>query len=239
VYVKSLNISHVPLNFHPDKSSVNGAIDNLVYISPQREFLYITDLSVSSPYSQSQPLPSRRFEHLSCFFPGVLALGAQMLTDDEITPQEREKWQWAAEGIAWGCALMYRDTVCAISFGSKRYVVLTYARQPTGIGPEEVVVRYQGTTNKPDSDYVLRYGRWKELVETWEAKGRPHEKPPGVGHLPNPVKHGMFRSIIQLTSSNQAQLVDFQLRTRTTSSNTTSIYCDQRYVNCHRLGLRS
>lgn len=95
-----------------DKSSINAAIDNLVYLSPKRQLLYVTDTGLPNPEFKTQsPLPSGRFEHLSCFFPGLLALGAETLWDDEITSQEREKWKWVAEGIAWSCAMMYRDTV--------------------------------------------------------------------------------------------------------------------------------
>jgi len=151
------------------KSSINGVLDNLIYLSPHRQLLYVTDIGRPSPFSKEQKLvPSHKFEHLACFLPGLLALGANSLWEDEASIQERERWKWAAEGIAWSCATMYRDT-------------------PTGIGPEEVIFKYTGTSHKPED--ILQHGRWKESIDSWERQGRPMPKPPGVGSLARPIKH--------------------------------------------------
>lgn len=50
--------------------------------------------------------PSHTLEHLSCFLPGVLALGAHTL---DLPPAERERHQWAAEGLAYTCWVSYVD----------------------------------------------------------------------------------------------------------------------------------
>jgi hypothetical protein len=96
-----------------DKSSINTVLDNLVFLSPTREFLYVTDLGMPAPEANNVRTPSRRFEHLSCFLPGLLALGAEQLTVQagECTAEEQEKWMWAAEGLAHSCWLMYVDQV--------------------------------------------------------------------------------------------------------------------------------
>ena len=57
-----------------------------------------------------------RLEHLSCYLPGVLALGAFTL---DLTPEEKERHQWAAYGLASTCAI-------------------TYADQASGLGPDQV-----------------------------------------------------------------------------------------------------
>jgi len=57
-----------------------------------------------------------RLEHLSCYLPGVLALGAFTL---DLTPEEKELHQWAAYGLASTCAI-------------------TYADQASGLGPDQV-----------------------------------------------------------------------------------------------------
>ena len=44
-----------------------------MYITPNRELVFVTDTSGSKFF------PSRSFEHLACFFPGLLALGAHSL----------------------------------------------------------------------------------------------------------------------------------------------------------------
>jgi len=41
-------------------TSANGIIDNLIYISPQRNLLYATDLNSGRP--------THKYEHLTCFF---------------------------------------------------------------------------------------------------------------------------------------------------------------------------
>ncbi len=60
--------------------------------------------------------PSHKFEHLSCFLPGMLALGVHTLP---LSPRDRELHQWAAHGLAYTCWL-------------------TYAESETGLGPDEM-----------------------------------------------------------------------------------------------------
>lgn len=68
-------------------NAVRGILGNLVFLSPKRNLLYITDTTGL--------IPSRKFEHLSCFFPGLLALGAETLPDSVMSQQERELHMWA------------------------------------------------------------------------------------------------------------------------------------------------
>lgn len=91
-------------------------INNLLYLSPTRNLLYVTDVYM---IPDAGATPSRRFEHLSCFLPGLLALGAHTLPEHAMPPHVRELHMWAASGLAYSCWLMYAD-------------------QPTGLGPEEV-----------------------------------------------------------------------------------------------------
>ncbi|TDL23978.1 seven-hairpin glycosidase [Rickenella mellea] len=97
-------------------TQANLIIENLLYLSPKRNLLYVTDvwMNPTGPYA-----PSRKFEHLSCFLPGLLALGAYTLPDHALPPSQRERHWWAAKGLTRTCWLMYHD-------------------QPTGLGPEEV-----------------------------------------------------------------------------------------------------
>lgn len=87
---------------------MNAVINNLLFLTPNRGLLYVTDTEGG--------LPTYKFEHLSCFLPGLLALGVHTLTD-RLTPRERELHGWAAHGLAYTCWM-------------------TYADQATGLGPD-------------------------------------------------------------------------------------------------------
>lgn len=68
--------------------AMQGILENLVFLSQTRNLLYVTDTNSFAP--------SRKFEHLSCFFPGLLALGASTLPDTIMSSRERELHMWAA-----------------------------------------------------------------------------------------------------------------------------------------------
>lgn len=82
---------------------VNGVINNLFYLSPNRKLLYVTDTADSR-----EPYPSGKLEHLSCFLPGMIALGAKYMDNDDdanadFDPEMKEIWEWAAKGLATTC----------------------------------------------------------------------------------------------------------------------------------------
>ncbi|KAG6374849.1 glycoside hydrolase family 47 protein [Boletus reticuloceps] len=148
-------------------------INNLLYISSQRELLYVTDSTIH----MNQTATSHSFEHLSCFFPGLLALGAHLLPlnnletiginitqlGDDLPPKYRQGYEaladfdladlhiWAAEGIAQMCYLSYAD-------------------QPSGLGPDTVSMRI-------DQSGEIR---WMDEMRRWKASGQIGP-PPGVG----------------------------------------------------------
>ena len=93
---------------HTDIKSANGIINNLLFLTPNRKLLYVTDTR--------NGLPSHIFEHLSCFLPGLLALGAHTL---DLPAREKELHLWAARGLAYTCWISYSD-------------------QATGLGPDQM-----------------------------------------------------------------------------------------------------
>lgn len=117
-----------------------------MFLSPKRKLLYVTDLSFGNP--------THVFEHLSCFLPGLLALGAHTL---QLSPKDKELHQWAAEGLAYTC-------------------YMTYADQATGLGPDEMIIDQWAEGNKA--------GTWLSHVKEWEDAGRPGDKPPGLREVP-------------------------------------------------------
>ena len=94
-----------------DIKSATGIINNLIYQTPTRGLLYAGDIVRGSL--------DHRLEHLSCYLPGILALGAYTLPDAELPPKQKEIHRWAAHGLAYTCAVSYAD-------------------QQTGLGPDQM-----------------------------------------------------------------------------------------------------
>jgi len=83
-------------------------------------------------------LPSHTFEHLSCFLPGLLALGAATL---ELPAADKERHEWAAIGLAYTCWL-------------------TYADQSTGLGPDEMSMKHW--LKDEDGLWVNQLAKWEK-----------------------------------------------------------------------------
>lgn len=128
----------------PDLKSANAIINNLLYITPKRHLLFVTDTNDGKP--------SYTFEHLSCFLPGLLALGVHTIPD--LSPRDKELHTWAAEGLAFTCWMSYAD-------------------QATGLGPDEMKM-------KMDDWGEDKQGKWMTHIERWEKEGRPGGVPPGL-----------------------------------------------------------
>ncbi|KAH6888930.1 mannosyl-oligosaccharide 1,2-alpha-mannosidase [Coprinopsis sp. MPI-PUGE-AT-0042] len=155
--------------------TMRSIIDNLLYVSPTRGLLYVTDLQ----HRQKPNIrPSHKLEHLSCFLPGLLALGAYQIPlhtfeapplEHKFPKEERERHRLAAEGLAYTCWVLYAD-------------------QASGVGPDEVWFRWggkEGPSAEPE--------KWVDVMKRWEAEGiKPRQmsnkgdesKPPGVREPP-------------------------------------------------------
>jgi len=133
-----------------------GAISQLVFVSPHRHLIYITDINEHSVTGQ--------FEHLSCFFPALLALGNSTLSS--LTPNEIELHQMAALGLAESCWLLYKDT-------------------KTGLGPEDVLF-------DPFKPGDMQSGRFIEHYDAWVAAGRRGAGPIGFNPPPKPMESRLY-----------------------------------------------
>lgn len=174
---------------HTDLRFTSYVINNLLFLTPERQLLYVTDATIR----KYRIAPTHTFEHLACFFPGLLALGVHLLPlnhldalgidattlVDDLLPADRRAYAdlaefnladlhlWAAEGLAQTC-------------------YLTYADQPTGLGPEIV---------RMDVDPKEGGIRWMDAMRAWkfgEGSGKgsgglgwlwdrePGRSPPGV-----------------------------------------------------------
>jgi len=127
--------------------SVDGVIEKMLYLSSKRDLLFLTILN------------ARRveyiFEHLACFYAGLLALGVEVL-GSALTQEQADLHRWAAEGLTNTCYLIY-------------------AEAENGLGAEAVQMIYN-VKQKPT--------RWMDVVRRWERKGRQGGVPPGVRGIP-------------------------------------------------------
>lgn len=130
--------------------AASGIINHLLYLSPIRNLLYVTDVTNGNP--------SHVFEHLSCFLPGLFALGAHTLN---LSTRDKELYKWAASGLAYTCWM-------------------TYADHPTGLGPDEVTMKTWPGDGRTD-------GKWMQHVKAWENAGSPGGLPPGVVEAAKPT----------------------------------------------------
>ena len=116
-YLSSTRFSKIKSKIFTDIKSATGIINKLIYQTPERGLLYPVDIRSGTPI--------HRLQHLSCYLPGVLALGASLLPDSELSPKQKEIHRWAAHGLAYTCYISFAD-------------------QESGIGPEEMYMSMNG-----------------------------------------------------------------------------------------------
>ncbi|KAF8186285.1 glycoside hydrolase family 47 protein [Pholiota molesta] len=135
--------------------SANGIIKNLIHVTPNRGLMYAGDME--------NKVVSHRYQHLTCYLPGMLMLGVSVL---DLTPEERELHQWAAEGLTYTCYISYRD-------------------QKTNLGPEIMsMVPAPGLSEPPpekdrskrdysnsDAKYMLRPETVESIFYMWRFTG--------------------------------------------------------------------
>ncbi|CCO31298.1 mannosyl-oligosaccharide alpha-1,2-mannosidase [Rhizoctonia solani AG-1 IB] len=123
----------------------DSIISHMLYISPNRKLLYVTDIS------GTMHTPTGKLEHLSCFLPGLFALGADQLTEKEgMTKQRKERYMWAAIGLTNTCIGVYEDMQTGKCVGAE-------------------LVQFQ--TQNP---------KWIDELTKWESTRKPGDLPPGV-----------------------------------------------------------
>lgn len=146
-----------------DLRSMESVLEHLLYLSPTRDLLYVTDVSTAplSAAKNNALVPSHVFEHLSCFISGLLALGASTLTPaDGLSEADRELHMWAAKGLGYSCWITYQDF-------------------EAGLGPDEVVMDHVPTTSGDPHE-----SKWLPAVKQWIVDGRPGGVPPGLAEVP-------------------------------------------------------
>lgn len=136
-----------------DMQSIDHILSTNLYLSPRRSLLYVTDTFGPAH------APLHRLDHLSCFFPGLLALGVTTLHPSAFPAHSnREMHLWAAVGLGETCWRMYADA-------------------PSGLGPEVVGMALppKGPDAKPNSKTTNV--KWADAVAKWKKGGMRGEVP--------------------------------------------------------------
>lgn len=185
---------------------MTGVIKNLLYVTPKRQILYVTDVFASSSPSDPSTVhvePSRKFEHLSCFLPGLLALGVHTL-GDELPPAERTLHKWAAEGLAYSCWLMYADDPHGLASEEVLFEKMDHGR----LRPGGEWIPYQtGAYGEDDGIVNLRTDeKWFDALERWRKDGSKGS-PPGV-----PRKNGQGGVTEPMPTADDGRKEYFPLR---------------------------
>ncbi|KAH9479527.1 Mannosyl-oligosaccharide alpha-1,2-mannosidase IA [Psilocybe cubensis] len=181
-------LSSADLRYTSDIRATTYIITNLLYLSPTRNLLYVTD-AIAGSYNQ-QDTPSHIQEHLSCFFPGLLALGAHTLPLDNLAGMgvdfealaNTDSYGLGGQGYAKIRGYNLKELHMWAAKGLGQTCWATYADQPTGLGPEEILMQIRtgqktwmaagGTWSQKPVSYL-----WIDAVEKWRQSG-------GKGVLP-------------------------------------------------------
>lgn len=161
-----------------DIRATTNIITNLLYLSPTRHLLYVTD-TVSSTFER-RGSPTHVFEHLSCFLPGLFALGAHTLPLDKldllgidlIQLGASEDYGYAAKAYRRLSSYNLKELHLWAAEGLAQTCWLTYADQPTGLGPDEVVMKFTpktlaGNRYQAEADNYL----WINALDKWKKSG--------------------------------------------------------------------
>ena len=134
-------------------------INNLLYLSPTRHMLYVTDLRLT------RGAPSGVLEHLSCFLPGLFALGAHLIPLDDLQSLGIDYLDLAADLSSIdhdGYTILSRYNLKKLHMwaakGLAETCYLTYADQPSGLCPDEIL-------------FVSGSIPWMQAMEEWRMHG--------------------------------------------------------------------
>ncbi|KAJ6592323.1 glycoside hydrolase family 47 protein [Mycena vulgaris] len=177
-------------------------LTNLLYVSPTRRLLYVTD--TSSATFEHAGRPTHKMEHLSCFLPGLLALGAHTLPLDDPVALGLDL-QALGAGFGWaerGYATLsrqrsLRETHLWAAAGLAETCYMLYADQPSGLAPDVTVFKLGNSAAwgmDKNGKWMEGGGRrWIDEVEAWRVGGagsgtwKGRRLPPGVGEGIQPM----------------------------------------------------
>ncbi len=133
------------------------------------------------PVHEERGKPSHIMEHLSCFLPGLFALGVHTLPWDQFDSlnlnlgelASQGKFGFAGEGYRRLSGYKLKDLHMWAAEGLAQTCWLMYADQPAGLSPDEIVVR-------ASAEEVAGPGTvWMDAMDQWKASGA-RGSPPGT-----------------------------------------------------------
>ncbi|KAI0278972.1 glycoside hydrolase [Russula brevipes] len=156
-----------------DLRSESSILENLTYISPNRNLLYVTNAFVDSDGAID---PTHVFEYLTCFVPVALALGAATL------PNVPRTHLWAARGLASTCWVLYADSPTGLARRGRderevRVVILGWSvgNSPRAVGAQRTST--WGSTSQTSLAIFCVRRRWKAFISrttgdvVWRERG--------------------------------------------------------------------
>ncbi|KAJ6582035.1 glycoside hydrolase family 47 protein [Mycena capillaripes] len=210
-------------------------LTNLLYVSPTRRLMYVTD--TSSATFEHAGRPTHKMEHLSCFLPGLLALGAHTLPLDDPVALGLDLRElgagtgWAERGYsALARQHSLRETHLWAAAGLAETCYMLYADQPTGLAPDEVGFKLTDSSRwglSKEGKWLEGGGkRWIDAVEAWRKAGagsgtwKGRRLPPGVGEDTKPL---VYTEIERTRGTGQgrdysAKKLEYLLRPETVES---------------------
>jgi hypothetical protein len=125
------------------------------YKLKQKSLYYLQELHSGSPDS--------KFEHLTCFVPGMLALGVRQLTEEEI---EQQSQSFSPEDRQY----IKPSTMLKVAKQLLETCVYLYESQPTGIGPDTVSF-HPDRIDIIESKYLLRPETIESIYIMYQVTG--------------------------------------------------------------------
>ena len=135
-------------------------------------YLGILSNGTSTPGIRLSILPTNKFEHLSCFLPGLLALGVHTL-GDELPPGERTLHLAAAEGLTYSRWLIYAEGLHGLATDEVMFERMERRRMCPG--GEWIPVE----TGAEEGMGLRKDEKWFDAYDKWQMEGAKGS-PPGV-----------------------------------------------------------
>lgn len=132
-------------------------------------------------------VPTHKLEHLSCFLPGLLALGAHTLPLDNLASMGIN-FDDLARGLSGESKLGYaklkgynlKDVHMWAAESLAQTCYMTYADQPSGMGPDEVVMYTSAERGYQHGAQKSGGGeKWIDALVKWKESGS-RTIPPGL-----------------------------------------------------------
>lgn len=144
---------------------MEGMINHLMYLSRDRNLLFVTDIG-------NWGTPSGNMEHLSCYLPGVLALGARLLDPEYPWTNRRSSRIYPRAPVPTIDLRATLDLHMRAATGLAHTCWVMYDEMESGIGPEILHFNPPDTEEHVQTRHAWDSLKWGPKVAAWERGGR-------------------------------------------------------------------